>query len=144
MAWVTHNIVAPTSWSVYDQLDRRLPKQIAVYPNPDAALPQPTDFYVMGYPNWVMPAGTLTSVNLNLKDLRDPANLLEIIRYIAETGIVYEGPYSFMVNGDDNYEVNTAGLLMSDNVVAQGPKSNETRTGSTQGYTLAISNWNMT
>ena len=144
MAWLTHNNVSPTTWSVYDMIDRPLPRQVAVYPNPDAMLPQPTNFYVMNYPNWDMNVGTLTTVPLHLKDLRDPQNIVEIVAYLAESGFVYEGPYNFIVNGDDNYEVNTAGLLMADNVVAQGPRSNETRTGTTQGYTLTIANWNMT
>lgn len=44
-----HNITGPGSWSVYDQLDRPIPRSQGLYPDPDA--PYPPEYYTVIVPS---------------------------------------------------------------------------------------------
>ena len=145
MSLNTHNIVAPSTWPVYDMIDRPLPRKTGLYPDPEAVLPQPTNFYVMNYPNspirnFDMRIGTLTTATLSLKDIRDPQNIAEVVAYLVRycpQEFVYN-PTIQLINVDEHRTLSTADKLVTGDIEIQGPPMSITQTVDTDGYTVSI------
>ena len=103
MSLNTHNIVAPTSWGIYDLVDRPVPAKTGVYPSPDVFQPQPTLFYTDSSLGRVFPAGTVMASDITFLPITDLYP-----RYVGPTSVTpFQGEYVFQ----------TAGKIVSQNIV---------------------------
>lgn len=66
-----HNTVCPSSWSVYDLVDRPVPRKTGLYPDPDSAAVQPTVFYSDAGTR-TLPVGTMISEKIIIEPI--PSN----------------------------------------------------------------------
>jgi len=135
--WNTHNIVAPSSWSIYDMVDRPLPAITGQYPTHPS---NPRTFYAIGMNGRAeLDCGTVLTRTITLTDISSPEALPAVLDYLTGFLPIYTADVE-IVGLNEHHAFQTDGKIVNGNIQAQGPTTSEVRTRQGEpGYTLTIS-----